>query len=192
MSNPNIPNPKNIEGRSFDPVRLLGGLDQETDKFTVKLGTLDDALNYVSSTRGYQRAKGLFHYDGTIDSAVSNMWVVAVDDNESTLTGSGFSLGGTVSWGSDSTGIVVFYERNSGTPDNTILGIVEMLNGSPGAGDTLTDVETGTTLVLNESLNNNPTSLVDALDPATQELIVPTITDYLEYINTSINDSLVS
>ena len=190
MSNIRIPQPKNIEGRQFDPVRLRGGLDQETDKFTVRLGTLDDALNYIPSTRGYQRAKGLFHFDGTIDSAVSNMWIVEGNNSQYLLTGSGFTIGGTVSWGDDSTGKVVYYELRSGATDYLVLGITEILNGPPVIGDTLFDGETSTTLFL-AALSNQPSELVDALDPETGLPLVGTITEYLEFLNDNVNSALV-
>jgi hypothetical protein len=120
------------------------------------------------------------------------MWVVAVDDNESTLTGSGFTLGGTVSWNTDATGKVVYYLRTSASPDYTILGIVEILNGAPVAGDTITDAETGTTWTLDSSVTYDPSELVTARNPDTGDLLVEDITAYLTFINDEVNDSLVS
>ena len=117
MPNPRTIDPRDVEGRKFNPLVLQGGADQETSKFSVNPSTLQDVLNYAASTKGYQRSEGLFHFDGTIDGAVTNLWVVAVDDNEATVTGTGFTLGGAVTWGDSSSGVVVYYSRESGTPD---------------------------------------------------------------------------
>lgn len=184
--------PRDIEGRNFFPVNLAGGLNQETSKFSVPPGTLADCLNYNSSTRGYQRAKGLLRYDGTIDAAVQNMWVVGVDDDDASLFGSGFTLGGTVTWGDDSSATCVYYKRVGGSPDYTLLGLVELSGNKPVGGDTLLDSETGTSLVLEPTITYPAATLRAARYPDTGDLICPTITDYLEFINNEVNSDLTA
>lgn len=175
----------------FVPVNLAGGVDQETSKFSVPPGTLADCLNYNSSTRGYQRAQGLWRYDGTFDSAVKNMWVVGADDDDADLSGTGFTLGGAVTWGTDSSGTCVYYLRGSGSPNYTMLGIVEITGTAPTGGDTLRDEVTGTQLILNESLTYEPATLASAVYPNTGLPIAGTITDYLAFINNDVNARLV-
>lgn len=193
MPNPLHFDPKDIEGRRFQPITMAGGVDQETSKFSVPAGTLGNSLNYNSSTRGYQRAQGLWQYDGTIDAAVTDMWIVGVDDNDATLTGTGFTLGGGATWGDDSSGTVVYYKRVLGTPDYTLLGITEVTGAAPAAGDTIVDVvsDPNTTLALGESLTYEPATLATAKYPDTGNLICGTVTDYLAFINDEVNAGLV-
>lgn len=184
--------PKDIEGRQYQPVLLELGLDQETSKFVVPPGTLSDVLNYNVTTRGYSRAQGLLYYDGTIDSAINNLWFIGVDDNESTLIGSGFTLGGQATWGDGQSGTIVYYKRVSSGTDYTMLGLVEIVGDVPAAGDTITDAETGTLWILGGVITYPTTELVNARNPGTGAYIARTVTDYLTFINDTVNRNLVS
>jgi hypothetical protein len=192
MANIQTVDPNDVEGRKFSPVLLIGGIDQETSKFGVNPGTLQDALNYTASTKGYTRAQGLFYFDGTIDAAVTNMWMVGTDHTDSTLYGAGFTLGGVVSWGDNSTGKVVYWNSVAGSANYYQLGIVEILGDPPAAGHTFLDAETGSYLVLQPTVTYDPSELVLSRDPDTGAYIADTVTKYLAFLNDTVNDALVS
>ena len=185
---------KDIEGRAYKPAIFTAGLDQETSKFSVAPGSLSDCLNYNVTTRGYTRARGLWYYDGTLDHAVQNMWFIGVDDDESTLTGAnGFTLGGGVTWDDgDSSGTVAYYDRVAGTPDYTLLGIVGIEGDMPVEGDLLTDTEFGTTLSLTGPLTYAPSQLAGARNPSNGNYYAATVTNYLNFLNGTVNSELVS
>lgn len=178
-------NQKDVENRSLSqPIILKGGVDQETSKFAVAPGTLFDCLNYTAGPNGYERMMGLRLYDGTYDQPVVNCTVVGVDDNESTLTGTEFTLGGQATWGTGNSGTVVYYSRTtSTTPDYTLLYITDITGDIPAAGDTITDVESGTTLVLNNPLTHDPAALVDAVHPFLGTNLASTISDFVDEID---------
>lgn len=184
---------KDIEGRQFSPVALTKGLDQETNKFTVEAGTLSDCLNYNVTTLGYTRAKGLWWYDGTIDHAITNMWMITVDDDESSTIGAnGFTLGGAVSWDDgDSTGTVCYYDRVAGTPDYTLLGVIGIRGTQPAAGDVLVDTEYGTSLTLG-AMTYPPSELITARYPDTGDYIADNITDCTNFLNRIVDAAFTS
>jgi len=189
MANQTTVDPNAIEGRQFTPSEMRGGLDQESSKFTVRPGTLSDCLNYNSSTRGYQRAQGLLYYDGTIDTALSNLFLIGAPDSEATFIGSDFKLGEIITWGTGSTGKLVYYRRQSST---RLIGIVDILGELPAAGDTITNVDSSSTLVFADPLTYPPAPLATAVYPDTGLPIAGTITDYLAFLNNNVNYALVN
>ena len=186
---------KDVEGREYQPVVFAGGLDQETSRFVVPPGTLSDCLNYNASTKGYTRAQGLWYYDGTLDEAVHNMWFVGGDDDESSLVGPGFSLGGSITWGTASSGRVVYYERGAATPpdpDYTMLGILDISGAVPTDGDVISESETSTTWTLTGPMTYPAATLATAQNPDTGAYIADTVTKYLTFLNDTVNHRLVS
>ena len=181
--------PQQIEGREYQPVLLRGGLNLTQSKYDVYGGTLQDCLNYESDEQGYSRSQGLLFYDGTYDSAIEDLWLIQTTTGgggESSLTGDElFTLGGEVTWGTDSTGTVVYWYQDMSTPKVTRLGIVNITGDNPADGDTLTDVITGSTIVLAATLAITPSIL-------SESTIADTVAEYLALLNTSINAGIVN
>lgn len=187
------PNPREIEKRSFAPIVFSGGIDKEISRYSAPPGTLFDAVNYEASSKGLTRGQGLLHYDGTVDTAVSDMWVIAATDAESSVIGSGFTLGGRATWGTDGAyGTVVYWKRVSAATSYTYLGLIEVEGALPTDGDTVTDEETGTLYVLSGPLTYQAASLATAVNPSTGALLAPTTTDYLALLNNEVNNALVA
>jgi hypothetical protein len=176
-----------IEGRDHEIYGLTGGLDQKTTKIGVRPGTLQDCINYeVTSVSGYTRSQGLLFFDGTYDAAVENMWYIGENDADSVFVGSGFTVGGVVTWGSGSTGRAAYWENNLAA-NYKVLGIVEVSGTAPALNDIFTDATTGTTF---QTTVIAPTKLFSAVQPDTSAPIADTITSYLDFINNSVNTQI--
>jgi hypothetical protein len=177
-------NPSDIEARSYGVIPLAGGLDLTQSKALVTPGTLQDTLNYEVVSRGYTRAQGLLHYNGTYDAAVENMWYIGGLDVNTTIGGAGtFTLGGAVTWENPLTdkpgsGVCVWWDVDA--PNNTkALGVVDIDGALPNEAVEFTDVETGTTFLVAD----DPLVLEDAVYFHNSQPIAGDITDYLAFIN---------
>jgi len=176
-----------IENREYSVIPLAGGLDLAESKALVLPGTLQDAINYEVVSRGYTRGQGLLLYHGTHDRSVDNMWYIADLDANTTLTGAnGFTLGGTVTWGTNSTGTCVYWYED-GVNNYKALGIIDVTGDAPAAGDTYVDSTESTELEVPRA----PTDLVDATYPHDSTDVVGTVTDYLTFIN-GVNTSIAA
>jgi hypothetical protein len=140
--------PKDIENRSYSIVPLSGGLNFTESKALVQPGTLQDTLNYEVKSRGYSRAQGLLLYHGTYDASVENLWYIADINANLTLVGTGFTLGGKVTW-ANGYGTCIYWEEVGST--YKALGVVDVEGTAPAQTDTFTDAETGTTLSISRA-----------------------------------------
>lgn len=183
---------KDIEGRENVPIIFDSGMDQESSKFVVPTGTLSDSMNYMVTTRGYTRASGLMRFDGTVDSAVSNMWFIGIKDGDSTLSNGPFTLGGRATWGTASYGTIVYYSRVSAATDYTMLGLININGPIPIAGNMILDEEGNCTWIITTVPAGAIAPLTEAVNPLTGAAIAGTVTAYLNFLNNTVNPALTA
>lgn len=176
---------KVIENRNFGVVPFAGGLDLRESKALVRPGTLASCLNYEVTGRGYSRGQGLFLYGGTYDSAVESMWWIAETEANSTLVGSGFTLGGEVTWEGGS-GTCVYWNTD-GLNSTRNLGVVDVVGESPTTATAFTDTDTSTVFTLTGA--RVAQELLSATYAHNGSAVAGTVTDYLTFMN-SVNTAL--
>lgn len=179
-----LPVPRQIEGRNWKLVPLAFGCDFESSKALVQDGSLYDCMNYEVGSVGYERSQGLLLYGGTYDSPVRDVWYVADVDANVTLTGA-FRVGATVTWTGGSGTLVKF--TNAGGKRELFL--VDVLGTKPNNTGTTVYSSEGETFTLTGTRRGQ--RLLDATDPLTTNDLAGTVTDYLNEIN-SIMEELAS